>query len=106
MTIVFDDGGLTPEEQAQFMADLENLTFGESVAAFRQCEDWTQAHAAQKLGITKQMLSAYERGVKYPSPKKAYEMAQVLGMHPEFTVTMLLNTQLKKAGINLVVRPA
>src|ERR1700753_3868003 len=75
------------------------LTFADALKAHRLCEEWTQEQAAQKLNITKQMLSAYETGKRIPTPKKAYEMATVLGLIPEMAVLLAMNDELKASHL-------
>ncbi len=74
---------------------LKGMRFGRMLKIHRLSEDWTQEEAAQKLGISKQLLSAYETGKKHPSVSKAYEMANILGIHPAMAVLALVNEQLR-----------
>lgn len=82
------------------------ITFADALKAHRLCEEWTQEQAALKLGITKQMLSAYETGKRIPTPKKAYEMAGVLGLVPEMAVLLAVNDDLKASQLPIQVQLA
>jgi transcriptional regulator with XRE-family HTH domain len=84
-------------------ARMETLTFADMLKAHRLCQEWTQPVAAEKLGITKQLLSAYENGKKLPSPSKAYEMAEVLGFSSPLAVLAVMNDQLRLAALPLRV---
>jgi transcriptional regulator with XRE-family HTH domain len=92
MTTEFE---FTKADQQVLDRQTEVLTFADALKAHRLCEEWTQEQAAQKLGITKQMLSAYETGKRIPTPKKAYEIAGVLGLVPEMAVLLAINDELK-----------
>jgi len=83
------------EDQRDLDRQAQALTFADALKAHRLCEEWTQEEAAQKLGITKQMLSAYETGKRIPTPRKAYEMASVLGLLPDMAVLLAVNDELK-----------
>lgn len=92
MTTEFD---FIKADQQSLDRQTEALTFADALKAHRLCEEWTQEQAAQRLGITKQMLSAYETGKRIPTPRKAYEMANVLGLIPEMAVLLVINDELK-----------
>lgn len=79
------------------------LTFGRAIWSFRKCEDLTQTEVAQQLGITKQMLSAYERGKKLPSLKLAYKMATLLQLNVDLALMLVINDQLREAELPLQV---
>jgi transcriptional regulator with XRE-family HTH domain len=87
-------------------AQIAGLSFGQRIKAHRLCEEWTQEEIAQKLGISTQLLSAYETGRKLPTPKKAYEMAEQLGMLPQAAVLAVLNDQLRQDNLPLQVELA
>jgi len=95
-----------PEEQQWFRQQVAALTYGEALKAHRMCEGWSQAEAAQRLGISKQLLSSYETGRNTPSLRKAFEMAQVLSMSPEVSVLLVINDQLRSLAIPLKVQVA
>ena len=90
-------------EQAQWRGRMERLGVGEILKAHRRCEGWSQVETAAKLGISKQQLSDYENGRKLPSIEKAYAMAQLLGLLPEFLVLETINAQLRQSAIPLQV---
>ena len=43
------------------------VDFGNTLKTLRLREDMTQAQLAQKLGLTKSVISAYETGLRLPS---------------------------------------
>lgn len=63
-------------------------TLGNTLAAFRECEGWTQAQLADKLGIKPQHVSEIERDVRSVSVSKAVDFAQRLG-YPDATFVKL-----------------
>ncbi len=95
-----------PDDQVWLDAQIAGLSFGRCLKAHRLCEEWTQEQTANKLGISKQMYNAYEKDRKLPTPKKAYEMAQILGMSPEMLVLTVLNDQLRKDNLPFQVSVA
>jgi transcriptional regulator with XRE-family HTH domain len=101
MTTEHADLGIYPEDQEWVREQIDNLTFGDIIKAHRLCEGWTQEEAASRLGVSKQMLSAYENGRKLPSLRKAYEIGEKLGMLPASAVWAVINDQLREAEIPL-----
>ena len=93
------DMTIDPTAQAYFAKRVEQMTFGKALRAQRSAEELTQEECAKALGITKQLLSEYERGVKVPSVRKAYEIGKGLGMLPEMAVLLAVNDQLKRDNI-------
>ena len=106
MTTAPDNSDIFLEDQVWLDAQLAALTCGSCLKAHRLCEEWTQEQAADKLDISKQMYNAYEKDRKLPTPKKAYDMAQALGMSPEMLVLTVLNDQLRKDRLPLQVSVA
>lgn len=43
------------------------VKFGDTLKSLRKKENMTQAQLAQKLGLTKSVISAYETGLRLPS---------------------------------------
>lgn len=101
MTI--DENEFRAEDQDWLRQQQDALTFAAALKAHRLCEAWTQEAAAKKLGISKQMLNAYEKGHKLPSEKKAYEMAETLGMVPGMAVLLVINDRLRSDNLPLKV---
>src|SRR5688572_27108740 len=93
------DYSVSPGAYERFMERMGEMTFGKAVRAHRFAEEWTQEVCAKKLGIPKQLLSEYERGIKIPSVRKAYDIGEILGILPEMAVMLAVNDQLKRDGI-------
>lgn len=98
-----EKNNLLPEDQTWLQQQLGTLSFGRMLKAHRMAEEWTQEEAARRLGIQKQLLSAYENGRKIPSPKTAYIMAEQLGILPETVVLAVLNDQLQQDQLPIKV---
>jgi len=88
-----------PADQVELQQSIKNMTFAAAIKAHRQCESWTLAVASEKLGVSLQMLSAYERGIKMPSIVKAVDIANRLGFCPQLAIKYLINDQLKQANL-------
>jgi transcriptional regulator with XRE-family HTH domain len=95
---------IDPHDQAWLQTQVQQMTFGRMLKAHRLAEDWTQEQASKRLGISKQAFNAYENERKLPSPKKAYEIAEKLGMVPEVAILAVLNDQLRQDHIPLQVQ--
>lgn len=79
------------------------LTFAQLLETSRLCEEWSQAEAARRLGITRHRLHDYEKGVRLPSSVTAWRCAEVFGMSPEHWVSVVFEEQLRRYGLNLRV---
>lgn len=88
------------EELPEILAEMEQMTFSDYLHSHRYCEEWTQAEVALKLGISKQLLSAYERGKKLPSLTQALRITEALGMAPTLTIFYVLRDQVRQAGVS------
>ncbi len=82
---------------------MDKITFGQSLRAFRKCEAWTLAEAANKLGISAQLLSAYETGKRLPSLSKVVSMADVFGTEPSVWVHYRVQDEMRQLGFESTV---
>jgi transcriptional regulator with XRE-family HTH domain len=80
------------------------LTFGETLQTFRECEGWSQAETARRLGVPRQRINDYESGRRLPSARLAYQMASLFGMMPEQWVEAVLSEQLQRDDLPLSVQ--
>ncbi len=81
---------------------LENsASFGELIKSFRLCDELSQAELAEKIGISKQHLSAIENGKKAVSPARAAKFAEALGYPADQFVIAAIEDELREAGIDL-----
>jgi transcriptional regulator with XRE-family HTH domain len=93
----------TVYDQRFWRKRIRELTFGQTVRAYRLAEEWPLTYASEKIGISKQQLSDYETGRKLPSIEKSYQIAKALDMMPESLVLLVINEQLRKAEIPIQV---
>ena len=76
-------------------------TFGELVKSLRITDEVSQTDLARKLGITKQHLSAIEKGSKAVSVARAAKFAETLGYPVQQFVIAVLQDELNAAGVDL-----
>lgn len=91
------------DEQASFKQAQRTLSFAQVLQAHRLAEGWTLAQTGQRLGVTHQLVHAYETGKKLPSPEVAYRMGQTLGIVPEYAVLLVMNDQLRRANLPITL---
>jgi len=82
---------------------IEAVTFAGMLRNCRQCEGWTQQETADKLGIKKQTLSSYERGIRQPSIKQAKRFGEIFGMEQAF-VSQYLRDEIKESGMDIEIK--
>jgi transcriptional regulator with XRE-family HTH domain len=96
----------TTNDQRFWHKRMKDLTFGQTVRAYRLAEEWSLTDTADKIGISKQQLSDYENGRKLPSIDKGYQIAKALDMMPQSLVLQIINEQLHRAEIPIKVKLA
>ena len=79
------------------------LTLGKAIWALRTCEESSQADFANKLGVSKQYLSALENNRKTVSVKQAQKFAQILGHSEQVFVELALQDLLDRNNIHFAV---
>ncbi len=62
---------------------IDFVRVGETIAALRRCEGMSQDDLAEKLYVTRQALSKWERGVAVPSIDSLFEMCRLFGVRFE-----------------------
>jgi transcriptional regulator with XRE-family HTH domain len=75
-------------------------SFGQLLQTWRKAEGLTQLQVAQQLGISKQLLSAYERGVQVPSLATGADLAKKLSLFLPQALQALLSDQLSQAELS------
>lgn len=83
--------------------EIGGLTFGKLLEAYRKSEELSQKEFAQLLGISQSSLCDLEKGRKIPSPSRAYNIANALGVSENLWVEVSLQDQLNEQGIELKV---
>lgn len=80
------------------------LTVGGLIRSLRMCDGISQVELANRLKISKQMLSSIENGRKAISLEKTKDFAKALRQPAEGLVLVWVKEQLRKAKINLNVK--
>ncbi|SMF47656.1 helix-turn-helix transcriptional regulator [Pseudobacteriovorax antillogorgiicola] len=98
----------TKKKKSKAMKFLEKLTggpltFADLFRSIREGEEWTQEEYGKLLGLSRQKVCDIEKGRRLPSPEKAVEYAKILGYHPESFAKLIIEEQIKKAGLKLKV---
>jgi len=86
------------EDMPEFEDQRRNMTLGRSMRSWRKCDALNLTAAATKLGISKQLLSEYERGIKLPSLRRTLEMAEILGGPSALWLHYRLQDELRPLG--------
>jgi transcriptional regulator with XRE-family HTH domain len=66
-----------PDDKAE--AEQLRRELGRRVRAAREAHGWSQEELAETIGVGAEMLSRYERGVKFPSHVTLVRLARALG---------------------------
>lgn len=53
---------------------------GNRIKELRQAKEWSGEYLAKTVGVSQSMISAYERGIKYPSRETLKKLANALGV--------------------------
>lgn len=80
------------------------LTFGRALKSIRMCDDFSQTDFAKKLGISKAHLCDIEKERRMVSPARAWAWGKKLGYPPEQFVELALQMELKRDGLDYIVR--
>ena len=57
---------------------------GERIRELRKQRGWTQAQVAAKIGVTKSVISFYERQDRAPSPEVLIKFAQLFNVSADY----------------------
>lgn len=73
------------------------VDFGNTLKTLRIRNSLTQLQLAQKLGLTKSVISAYENGIRMPSYDVLIQTARIFNVSTDY----LLGVEQKSQGIDL-----
>lgn len=85
-------------DQQWLQRQVDALSFASVFKSWRQTEELTQQDLAEKLGVSKQYISALERGQRQPSLKEALRFGEVFEAGDLFAL-QLLKDQIKEAAL-------
>lgn len=75
------------------------VDFGERIKALRLRENMTQAQLAEKLRLTKSVISAYETGSRLPSYDVLIHIAQIFGVSTDYLLGLEKKQEVDFSGI-------
>ncbi|MCX6130031.1 MAG: helix-turn-helix transcriptional regulator [Proteobacteria bacterium] len=78
------------------------LTFARALRADRMANEMTQQMLADKLKLSKQAISKYEKGIDFPTSDTVKSMAKFFGMSYAVYVELILQDFAAKKGFGLV----
>ena len=76
------------------------VDFGNTLKALRLREDMTQAQLAQKLGLTKSVISAYETGLRLPSYDVLIYVSKIFKVSTDYLLGVESQHDLDLSGIS------
>ncbi|MBQ8262148.1 MAG: helix-turn-helix transcriptional regulator [Lachnospiraceae bacterium] len=76
------------------------INFGTTLKTLRLKENLTQAMLAQKLGLTKSVISAYETGLRMPSYDVLIHIAKTFNVSTDFLLGIENKNTLDLSGLS------
>jgi transcriptional regulator with XRE-family HTH domain len=76
------------------------VDFGHTLKTLRIKENYTQAQLAQKLGLTKSVISAYETGLRLPSYDILIHIAQIFNVSTDFLLGLEHKQDVDLSGLS------
>jgi transcriptional regulator with XRE-family HTH domain len=86
--------------------DFGPLTFGDSLSAFRKCEEMSQKEFAATLGISAQSLCDIEKGRRIPSARRAAKIANKIGQPASYWIKLAFQDMLRLENLDYTVSVA
>ena len=75
------------------------VDFGNALKTLRLREDMTQAQLAQKLSLTKSVISAYEPGLRLPSYDVLIQIAKIFNVTTDYLLGLERKYELDLSGL-------
>ena len=94
---------MTIRASSVFKKEINEITFGSVLRAYRLMNQVSQISLAKKLFMTRQNLCDIEKGRQIVSAEKAKKIAKTIGMSEKVAVEASLQDQLKKAKLKYKV---
>lgn len=76
------------------------VDFGNRLKTLRLKENLTQAQLAQKLGLTKSVISAYETGLRLPSYDILIHIAQIYRVSTDYLLGIENKQEIDLSGLS------
>lgn len=77
------------------------VNFGNNLKTLRLREGMTQANLAQKLGITKSVISAYETGLRLPSYDILIHIAKLFKVSTDYLLGIENKQEIDLSGLSM-----
>jgi transcriptional regulator with XRE-family HTH domain len=75
------------------------VNFGNTLKTLRITYNFTQAQLAQKLGLTKSVISAYETGLRMPSYDVLIAIAKIFKVSTDYLLGLEQKQQIDLSGL-------
>lgn len=75
------------------------VDFGNTLKMLRTKDNLTQAQLAQKLGLTKSVISAYENGLRMPSYDILIHIAKIFNVSTDFLLGLESKKEVDLSGL-------
>lgn len=76
------------------------VDFGNTLKSLRLQNDYTQARLAQKLGLTKSVISAYETGLRMPSYDVLITIAKTFKVTTDYLLGLENKREIDLSGLS------
>ena len=76
------------------------VDFGNALKTLRLKENMTQAQLAQKLGVTKSIISAYETGLRLPSYDILIHIAKIYNVSTDYLLGLEKKDEIDLSGLS------
>lgn len=76
------------------------VDFGNRLKTLRIKEGFTQAQLAQKLGLTKSVISAYETGLRLPSYDVLIHIAKIFNVSTDYMLGLSHQQEIDLSGLS------
>ena len=76
------------------------VDFGNTLKTLRIKENMTQAQLAQKLGLTKSVISAYETGLRLPSYDILIHIAKIYNVSTDYLLGIERKQEIDLSGLS------
>ena len=76
------------------------VDFGERIKKLRLQEGLTQLQLAERLGVTKSVVSYYELQERYPSPEIILKLASIFHVSTDYLLGLTKSEEVSLSGLN------
>ena len=82
------------------------VDFGNTLKTLRLYNKMTQAQLAQKLGLTKSVISAYENGIRLPSYDILIHIAKIFKVTTDYLLNVETSNKIDLSGLSAAEKEA